>query len=166
MSWFSSPKKVRKYNFIRDINIDFDEVTENTDSENDTSFFNLKVSQHSQNIIKVVDMRSLCPPIFNQGDEGSCTCNSTGSSIQFDEIKQNNKNPFVPSRQFMYYIVRELEGTTNSDSGAKISDVIKALNKYGICEESMWPYDDKKISVQLPSDGYAAAKLRAGTFKT
>src|SRR5712664_2865649 len=66
-----------------------------------------------------VDLRSNCPGVYGQGDLGSCTANAIGAAIQFDQIKQK-LTPAAPSRLFIYYNERALEGTIDTDSGAQI----------------------------------------------
>ncbi len=51
------------------------------------------------------------------------------------------------SRLFEYYGTRKIEGTTGEDSGASIRDAIKTGNKYGVVDESLWPYDISKFTV-------------------
>ncbi len=50
-----------------------------------------------------VDLTSACPPVYDQGQLGSCTANAIGGAIEFDQIKQNLSPIFVPSRLFIYY---------------------------------------------------------------
>src|SRR5678810_1454638 len=67
------------------------------------------------------DLRSGCPPVYDQGQLGSCTANAISGAIQFEQKKQGVKI-FVPSRLFIYYNERDMEGTVNSDAGAQIRD--------------------------------------------
>jgi C1A family cysteine protease len=87
-----------------------------------------------------VDLRKGCPPVYDQGHLGSCTANAIGGGFQFDQIKEGLKS-VVPSRLFIYYNERDMEGTVDQDSGAYIRDGIKSVNKLGVCPETMWPYD-------------------------
>jgi C1A family cysteine protease len=48
----------------------------------------------------------------------------------------------TPSRLFIYYNERAIEGTVGSDAGAQIRDGIKSVKSQGDCPESEWPYDD------------------------
>ncbi|HEY2155521.1 MAG TPA: C1 family peptidase [Isosphaeraceae bacterium] len=98
---------------------------------------------------KSVDLRSQCPPVFDQGRIGSCTANAIAGAIQFDRRKNGQSPDFVPSRLFIYYNERVIEHTAASDSGAQIRDGIKSVNKLGVCPESEWPYDD----TPAPTDG-------------
>jgi C1A family cysteine protease len=97
-----------------------------------------------------VDLRPQCPPVYDQGQLGSCTANAIAAAIEFDQIKQK-KTPFIPSRLFIYYNERAMEGTVDSDAGAAIRDGIKAVNKKGACNETEWPYDVSRFTVK-PSD--------------
>lgn len=90
-----------------------------------------------------VDLRPGCPPVYDQGQLGSCTANAIAGAIQFDQIKESLSKIFTPSRLFIYYNERAMEGTVNSDSGAIIRDGIKSVNHQGACPEDMWPYDPR-----------------------
>src|SRR6202042_2867797 len=87
-----------------------------------------------------VDLRPGCPPVYDQGQLGSCTANPIAGAVEFDQIKQNLPSVFVPSRLFIYYNERMMEGTVSQDSGAQIRDGIKSIGKLGVCPEKEWPY--------------------------
>lgn len=36
-----------------------------------------------------VDLRSKCPPVYDQGQLGSCTGNSIAGAVEFTEMKEN-----------------------------------------------------------------------------
>jgi len=88
-----------------------------------------------------VDLRPHCPPVFNQGLIGSCTANAIAGAFEFDLIKQG-LHDFTPSRLFIYWNERAIEGTTGTDSGAQIRDGIKVIANLGVPDETLWPYDD------------------------
>ncbi len=104
-----------------------------------------------------VDLRSKCPPVYDQGQLGSCTANGIGAAIEFDQMKLNQKT-FVPSRLFIYYNERAIEGTIASDAGAQVRDGIKAVAKLGAPPETDWPYDIAKFARKPPAKAYADAK--------
>lgn len=93
-----------------------------------------------------VDLRLKCPPILDQGELGSCTANAIANAHRFDQIKEGSVKCFAPSRLFIYYNERAIEGTVNSDAGAMIRDGIKSIAKQGVCPEDQWPYDIKKFT--------------------
>ena len=104
-----------------------------------------------------IDLRSVCPPVYDQGQLGSCTANAIAAALEFDQIKQKLTPIFAPSRLFIYYNERAMEGTVNSDSGAQIRDGIKTVGSQGACTESEWPYDITKFAVQPPANCYQDA---------
>lgn len=92
----------------------------------------------------LIDLRPKCPNIYDQGNLGSCVANAIGGDFEFNKIKQHKRH-CVPSRLFMYYNMRAIEGTIFEDSGAYIRDGIKTLAKDGVCPESQWKYNEAKF---------------------
>jgi len=67
------------------------------------------------------DLSGECPPVYDQGELGSCTANAIGGAHEFEQMKQlapqrtrsaagNAKQAFTPSRLFIYYNERAIEG--------------------------------------------------------
>src|SRR5205807_6392190 len=104
-----------------------------------------------------VDLRGQCPSVYDQGQLGSCTANAIGGALEFDQMKEKEK-AFTPSRLFIYYNERAIEGTVDSDSGAQIRDGVKSVNKQGAPPETDWPYDITKFKDQPPQQAYADAQ--------
>jgi len=102
------------------------------------------------------DLRSLCSPVENQGDLGSCTGNAIAGAVEFLERKSNMRFVNV-SRLFIYYNERAIEHTVKSDSGAMIRDGIKTVVKQGVCSERKWPYVISKYAVKPPVACYQDA---------
>jgi len=107
---------------------------------------------------KSVDYRPLMPPIVDQGNLGSCTANAIAAAFQYNQIKQKI-GVFPPSRLFVYYNERLMEGTVDTDSGAYLRDGIKTLNTYGVCSEIVWPYIISQFKVKPSDEAYTQAKL-------
>ena len=104
-----------------------------------------------------VDLSKQCPPPYDQGQLGSCTANAIAGAIEFDQIKADLKE-FTPSRLFIYYNERAMEGTINSDSGAQIRDGIKVVATLGAPPEKDWPYNIAKFSQKPPAAAFNDAK--------
>lgn len=104
-----------------------------------------------------IDLSKYCPPIFDQGQLGSCTANAICAALAFDEIKQGMR-PTVRSRLFVYYNERAMEGTVASDAGAEIRDGIKSVAKQGACPESLWPYRVSKFARKPNATCYRRAQ--------
>lgn len=112
---------------------------------------------------KKVDLRREFPPVYDQGHLGSCTANAIGAAFQYGQRKQKQKD-FMPSRLFVYYNERVVEGTVNEDSGAMLRDGMKVCAKLGVCPEHSrppaagdWPYDVSKFAVKPPAACYRVA---------
>ena len=104
-----------------------------------------------------VDLRPKCPPVYNQGQLGCCTGNGIAGAIEFDQRKQGTQ-AFTPSRLFIYYNERVMEGTVNQDAGAQIRDGIKSVATVGAPPETDWPYDIAKFAQRPPPKAYTDAK--------
>ena len=100
-----------------------------------------------------VDLTQQCPQVYDQGQLGSCTANAIACAIEFDLMKQN-KRDFMPSRLFIYYNERDIEGTVDSDSGAQTRDGIKSVARQGDCPEDEWTYDTNKFAQKPPQKCY------------
>jgi C1A family cysteine protease len=87
-----------------------------------------------------VDLRPGCPPIYDQGQLGSCTAQAIAAILQFDQMKQQQRDLFTPSRLFIYYNERVVLGTVDEDSGAMLRDGIKSVAREGAPHEALWPH--------------------------
>ncbi len=106
-----------------------------------------------------VDLRPKCPPVIDQDVLGSCTANAIGNAHLFNQLKQKLAASFLPSRLFIYYNERAMEGTIQSDAGAMIRDGIKTIAKQGACPERLWPYKIARFT-KKPSAGCYKEALR------
>ncbi len=113
---------------------------------------------------RAVDLRRGFGPPYDQGDLGSCTANAIAGAFQFVRRKEKQRPDFVPSRLFIYYNERAVEGTVNEDSGATLRDGMKVCAKLGVCPErsrppapSDWPYDPARFAERPPAACYRAA---------
>src|ERR1700687_513097 len=112
------------------------------------------------------DLRAGCPAVYDQGMLGSCTANAIGGAIEFDRLKQSLPD-FVPSRLFIYYNERAIEGTVDLDSGAMIRDGIKSVASQGVCPEPEWPYLISKFTEKPSAQAYKdACADRAGSYQS
>jgi C1A family cysteine protease len=98
-----------------------------------------------------VDLRRQFPPVYNQGQVNSCTANAIAGAMEFDALKQKMKQVYTPSRLFIYYNERQMEGTEGKDVGGQIRDGIKSIGNQGDCPEDHWPYKEEMIT-QKPSE--------------
>ncbi len=107
---------------------------------------------------KHLSLRKQMPPVYDQGQLGSCTANSIGALLELNELKQKEPDAATPSRLFIYYNERVMEGTVSEDSGAEIRDGIKSVAQLGAPPEDLWPYDIAKFAKKPTAKVYAQAK--------
>lgn len=109
-----------------------------------------------------VDLRSVCPPVQDQGALGSCTANAIAAAHHVEQLQQEAATAFAPSRLFIYLEERRRMGTIRQDSGAYIRDGFKVIANLGVCPETMWGYDVSKFAKTPPMKCYLeAAKHQA-----
>ena len=122
----------------------------------DNRDYSYPLSNKLQN--NIVDLRSFCTPIEDQGNLGSCTGQAIASAIEL--LNNRNKAYRDISRLFIYYYERLLMNTINIDSGAFIRDGIKVCYRYGAALESLWPYDIKKFKLRPAQNAIIDAQRR------
>ena len=105
-----------------------------------------------------VDLRlSASAPIFDQGYLSSCTANAIATALQFARIREGLP-PFNPSRLFIYYNERKMEGRPITDTGAYIRDGIKSVANDGFAHEAVWPYVEDQVNSEPPPPVYLDAQ--------
>lgn len=105
-----------------------------------------------------VSLRSEMPAVYDQGQLGSCTANSVGAILEFNELRQRERPASRPSRLFIYYNERLMQGTLSHDSGAEIRDGIKSVAQLGAPAETLWPYVTSKFASKPPANVYKEAR--------
>lgn len=90
-----------------------------------------------------VDLSTLSemPPVYDQGQIGSCVANAVAGAIQFARRRQDKDSDFIPSRLYLYYYARAKLGPVINDQGSRISDAVAIAKDQGVCEEAYWEYD-------------------------
>jgi C1A family cysteine protease len=91
-----------------------------------------------------VDLRSKMPPVWDQGDLGSCTAFALTAMVAF-------LHGFVGSQLWLYYKERAAEHTVRQDAGAQIRDGVKVLAKLGLPPLAEWPYVISKFAKAPPA---------------
>ena len=120
----------------------------------------VKLTYNKKEILQTptIDLRGKDAGIYDQTTVGSCTANCLAELYEFDEILQKEKSEFTPSRLFIYYNERKMEGTVDQDAGAEIGDGIQSMKETGVCPEDMWPYIPERFTVAPTPECYEAAK--------
>jgi C1A family cysteine protease len=93
------------------------------------------------------------PPVYDQGQLGSCTANALGGIFEYEQIQSGFKD-FMPSRLYIYYNERKMTNSVDYDSGSSISIGIKVMTTKGVCPEKTWPYIINKFKLQPSDDSF------------
>lgn len=107
-----------------------------------------------------VDLRSWASPPENQDHLGSCIGNALVGAYELLLKHQHPEDFTYLSRLFVYYNARLLEDIVTEDAGAYIRDGVRAVAQYGICAESIWPYDINQFATKPTEASYADAQQR------
>ena len=119
-------------------------------------------------VLPEVDPRPQMPPVYDQGQLGSCTANAVGSALEYDGML-DGAEAVTPSRLFIYYCERQIEGSLGKgDTGAFGRDGFKAARRYGTPPETDWPYDITKYADDPPATAWtdAAAHKLEKSYKS
>lgn len=115
-----------------------------------------------------VDLRPMMPPVYDQGQLGSCVANATAALLQYERRRLSvPEGDRVPSRLMIYYGAREMEGTAAVDAGSEIRDAIKFVAANGTAFEDgpdAWPYDVSRFAQRPPRACYDSAYRDAGVI--
>ena len=105
-------------------------------------------------------LRSKCPPVLDQDPIQSCAAFAFTGALRFLHLAEGLDEPLSPL--FCYYATRVLVEAeqTSDDSGCKADAVVEALENYGVCVESAWPYDTQKFSIAPPPTAFDDAAKR------
>lgn len=113
-----------------------------------------------QELQPTVDLREWADLVEDQAHLGSCSGNATVSAYEL-MVRRLYPDYWVNlSRLFVYYNARIYEGTVDEDSGATIRNTLKGLARYGVCRESLWPYNISRFAIVPSPEAYAEALHR------
>lgn len=105
------------------------------------------------------------PDPYDQGNLGSCTGNAVAGAIEYNDIL-NGDHIGTPSRLFIYYGERELEGSIDWDAGAYGHDGFRVARKIGTPTEFEWAYDISRFRERPVDSAYEVASThKIGLYK-
>lgn len=126
--------------------------------------FKLAPPLSTDNLPSLADLRTsgFMPLVYNQLSLGSCSSHAWAAAIEY-ELKKQGLTDFMPSRLFIYFCERALEGIISEDSGAMLGDGASVLENLGVCPEIEWPYDISNFAIDPPEQSYVDAQLTKAT---
>ncbi|MEI6870694.1 MAG: C1 family peptidase [Verrucomicrobiota bacterium] len=101
-----------------------------------------------QTIAPASDLRSKMPPVYDQGQKGSCSANA--GAADFEALWKQAHGSFLKvSRQGLYTCELIHDGNWPSDEGSYTTSIIWVLKNQGVGTEKCFPYS-KPVSAPLP----------------
>jgi len=126
-------------------------------SQDDWSYAAGPLGAEQPNILPTsVDLRAGFPNPYDQGPSMACTANAIAGLLQFERKRQLLPD-FVPSRLFIWWNTRSMEGNSNLNAGGYLRDAIKSCDVTGFCHEETWPYDLSKFREVPPQGAFEEA---------
>ncbi len=120
----------------------------------------LKYMSYLAKVPEMVDLTATgtVPPVYDQGEFGTCTANSAGWLLNYLVGKETTGFKFTSSRMFVYANARALDGTPLSqDSGTTLRSTFKSIDKYRTLDESKYTYNAAHMTHKPPNLDYAIA---------
>lgn len=113
-----------------------------------------------------IDYRPNLPPVFDQGQRGSCVAASSVWTIKaFQELSQGDYPAGGLSAAFLYSMAKAVDGIPDQE-GTYPRVIMQVLQKYGVCQEVNFPY---RLLTDLPTPRVPAvpeaAKADAEPYK-
>jgi len=100
-----------------------------------------------------IDFREYFDCVFQQGTVSSCTAEALAMICYFT-MKRDGFPFFIVSSLFIYYNTRMMMGTEAEDTGSTIAEAIGAIQEFGVCPESMWPFRQENVLQKPPDSCY------------
>lgn len=111
-------------------------------------------------LAKSVDLRKWASPVDDQYQLGGCVGNAIANAYEL-EVNRLYPNKFTElSRLFIYYNARASMGESQYDVGTTIRAGLQAVKKFGVCAESIWPYNIEMFDDRPSVAAYEDAKNR------
>lgn len=114
------------------------------------------------------DLAPLCPPIYDQGQFGSCTANAWMGLFEFLQLKglrsekptaeEFSRVDYTPGSRAMFYDCERIQdGDFNQDAGSSLATGSWVVSNIGVCPESLYPYLPIDLTRKPPDLAYATA---------
>lgn len=100
-----------------------------------------------------VDWRAYCTRVEHQGRFGSCTAHAGTSAAEL--LKRETERIYQEkSRFFLWWNGRSFRNVQTKDTGIMIREMVKAMKKWGLCDEALWPYKEHLAFMEPSKEAY------------
>ena len=107
-----------------------------------------------------VDLRGKLGPVEQQGNTNACVAHAVTAAL---EGVTGSKDY---SRLYVYWNARALANATSKDNGCTPRNAMMGISKFGVPEETVWPYDTTKILTAPPASAFTAGAPTIKKIKT
>jgi C1A family cysteine protease len=95
------------------------------------------------------DLSLAMPPVYDQGDIGSCTANAGAGAFDYQWNVQHKAFAF-PSRLGLYQDELKHDGNFPQDAGSYTVTILWVLTNQGVATERCWPYVTSRLASPAP----------------
>jgi C1A family cysteine protease len=96
------------------------------------------------------DLSAAMPPVYDQGQIGSCTANAGSGAFDYQWSVQHKAFAY-PSRLDLYQNELRHDGNFPQDAGSYTATILWVLTNQGVCTEKCWPYNTSLLASPSPS---------------
>lgn len=118
-----------------------------------------RIAPQDEPVPQRVDLRPKCTAVENQGAIGSCTANAVVGALEYLQCRQGMPKQDL-SRMFSYFNSRRIRNEVMADRGATIAQAMASVLSFGVCLESLWPYNPALFAAEPSPDAYRDAQDR------
>ncbi len=107
-----------------------------------------------------LDLAPRMPPVLNQGTLGSCGPHAASVALRY-LFRRAQLPDIQPSRLYTYYTTRVCiaQGAPTQDAGVDMHQLMASLERFRVCDEACWPYDQAKLAEAPPLAAFQGATL-------
>jgi C1A family cysteine protease len=113
-----------------------------------------------------VDLREWDSAVESQYELGSCVGNAIANAYEHMLQRHQPRNFVELSRLFIYYNARLKTNEELVDAGTTVKAGLQGLKTYGVCKESLWPYNIEMFDDRPSNEAYTDAASRKITSYT
>jgi subtilisin-like proprotein convertase family protein/C1A family cysteine protease len=95
---------------------------------------------------KQFDLMAYQSPVKSQGSRGVCSIFATTALMEHLYIKEGTYTNADFSEQYLQWSVKNEVGSFPNTSGSSAEDNLRAISRYGIVNEELWPYESYQWS--------------------
>ena len=103
-----------------------------------------------------IDWREYCPPVEDQQRLATASVHACLGMVQYFDRRAHGRQT-RPSRLFVYKNARRLLHWVG-DSGASLRATLKAIRRFGLPPESLWPYCVENLDCEPQAFAYSFAQ--------